>query len=81
MDWKLSLTPYMMLLLLPATNDGLVDDLALKITNSGGGSAGSQAVAENISQLEFRYLDSNGEITATLGDIRSIFGCYSGHCQ
>ena len=50
----------------PPGNDGLVDDLA---RDTGGG---RQAVAENISQLEFRYLDGNGNVTATLGDIRAI---------
>jgi type IV pilus assembly protein PilW len=50
----------------PPGNDGLEDDLA---RNTGGG---RQAVAENIRELEFRYLDENGEVTATLGDIRSI---------
>lgn len=53
-------------------NDGLVDDLARQITDAGGASAGRQAVAEDISQLAFRYLDSNGEITANLANIRSI---------
>ena len=50
----------------PPSNDGLSDDLA---RDTGGG---RQAVAENISQLEFRYLDGNGNVTATLGDIRAI---------
>lgn len=53
-------------------NDGLPDDLALQITDAGGGTAGRQAIAENISQLEFRYLDENGNVTATLGNVRSI---------
>lgn len=53
-------------------NDNLVDDLALQTTDSGGASAGRQAIAENISQIEFRYLDGNGNVTATLGDIRAI---------
>lgn len=53
-------------------NDGAVDDLALQTTDSGGATAGRQAIAENISRLEFRYLDENGNVTATLGDIRSI---------
>lgn len=50
----------------PPGNDGLVDDLG---RNEGGG---RQAVAENISQLEFLYLDANGAPTAVLNDIRSI---------
>ena len=40
---------------LPASNDGLVDDLALQINASG-----RQVVAENISQMEFNYLDEDG---------------------
>jgi len=56
----------------PPGNDGLVDDLALQITLAGGGSAGRQVVAENISRLEFRYLDKDGIVTADLADIRSI---------
>lgn len=56
----------------PPSNDGLNDDLALQVTDAGGMSAGRQVVAENISQLEFRYLDGNGNVTAVLGDIRSI---------
>ncbi len=47
-------------------NDGVVDDLG---RNEGGG---SQPVAENISRLEFRYLDGNGNPTAVLNNIRSI---------
>jgi type IV pilus assembly protein PilW len=50
----------------PPSNDALSDDLG---RDTGGG---RQAVAENISQLEFRYLDGNGNVTATLGDIRAI---------
>ncbi len=56
----------------PPTNDGLVDDLALQITTAAGTSGGRQVVAENISQLEFRYLDEDGNVTANLADIRSI---------
>lgn len=47
-------------------NDGVVDDLG---RNEGGG---AQPVAENISRLEFRYLDENGNPTAVLNNIRSI---------
>lgn len=47
-------------------NDGVVDDLG---RNDGGG---SQPVAENISRLEFRYLDGDGNPTAVLNNIRSI---------
>jgi len=47
-------------------NDGVVDDLG---RNEG---IGSQPVAENISQLEFRYLNGDGNPTAVLADIRSI---------
>lgn len=56
----------------PPSNDGLTDDLALQITSALGGSAGRQVVAENISRLEFRYLDEEGNVTAGLSDIRSI---------
>jgi len=56
----------------PPTNDGLVDDLALQVTTAAGTSAGRQVVAENIEQLEFRYLDEDGNVTATLADIRAI---------
>ena len=47
-------------------NDGVVEDLG---RNEGGG---PQPVAENISRLEFRYLDGNGNPTAVLNNIRSI---------
>lgn len=47
-------------------NDGVVDDLG---RDEG---AGPQPVAENISRLEFRYLDGNGNPTAVLNNIRSI---------
>lgn len=50
----------------PASNDGLIDDLA---RNAGGG---RQVVAENISRLEFRYLNKDGTPTLTLKDIWSI---------
>lgn len=56
----------------PPSNDGLTDDLALQVTTAAGTSAGRQVVAENISQLEFRYLDEDGSVTATLNNIRSI---------
>jgi len=38
----------------------------------GGGALINQPLAENISQLEFQYLDKDGNVTATLADIRSI---------
>lgn len=56
----------------PPTNDGLDDDLALEVTTAAGASAGRQVVAENISQLEFFYLDGSGNPTDVLGDIRAI---------
>lgn len=56
----------------PPSNDGLVDDLALEITTAAGTSGGRQVVAENISRLEFRYLDDAGVPTTVVGDIRSI---------
>jgi type IV pilus assembly protein PilW len=49
----------------PPANDGLVDDLAIKTTTAAGTSAGNQAVAENINQFFFRYLDSDGEVITT----------------
>jgi len=49
-------------------NDGVVDDLG----RDAGDGTGLQPVAENISNLEFRYLDANGNATAALADIRSI---------
>lgn len=49
-------------------NDGLVDDLG----RDDGSGAGLLPVAENISQLEFRYLDGDGTSTAVVNDIRSI---------
>jgi len=51
-------------------NDGLVDDLGRRVD---GGSI--QPVAENISQIEFRYLDENGNPingSGELGHVRSI---------
>jgi len=56
----------------PPSNDGLDDDLALQVTTAAGTTAGRQVVAENISRLEFRYLDESGNPPATLDDIRSI---------
>jgi type IV pilus assembly protein PilW len=57
----------------PPGNDGLVDDLARQVTVTATGlTAGRQAVAENISNLEFRYLAGDGSVTAVLNDIRSI---------
>lgn len=47
-------------------NDGVVDDLGRDDGD------GSQPVAENISRLEFRYLDEDGNPTAVLNNIRSI---------
>lgn len=49
-------------------NDGLVDDLG----RDDGTGAGLLPVAENISQLEFRYLDGDGNATAVVNNIRSI---------
>lgn len=56
----------------PPANDGLVDDLARQVTTAASTTTGRQMVAENINQLEFRYLDENGAPTATLADIRSV---------
>lgn len=56
----------------PPKNDGNVDDLALKITDKSGVSGGRQPIAENINQLEFRYLDEDGNPTSTLTKVRSI---------
>lgn len=56
----------------PPSNDGLVDDLALQVTTAASGTAGRQVVAENISRLEFLYLDASGNPTAVLDNIRTI---------
>lgn len=48
-------------------NDGVVDDLGREV--NGGG---LQPLAEDITNIEFRYLDANGNVTATLNDIRSV---------
>jgi len=56
----------------PPKNDGKVDDLALQVTDKFGNSGGRQPIAENISQLEFRYLDENGNPTSTLAKVQSI---------
>lgn len=53
-------------------NDGRADDLALQVTAADGGSAGRQPIAENMSQLEFRYLDRDGNTTNVLNSIRSV---------
>lgn len=57
---------------IPPRNDGVVDDLALQITTAANTTPGPQPVVENISRLEFRYLDKDTNVTATLADIRSI---------
>ena len=41
-------------------------------TATGVGGSGFQSIAENFHAIEFRYLDSDGNVTATIGDIRSI---------
>lgn len=56
----------------PAANDGKVDDLACKITDKNGNSSGRQPIAENVSRLEFRYLDKDDNPTSTVGQVRSI---------
>lgn len=56
-----------------ADNDGLVDDLSRTVDTGFPLVPGlPQVVAENVSQLEFVYLDKDGVVTANLGDIRSI---------
>jgi len=50
-----------------ADGDGKVDDLGRKV-----GNATIQPVAENISRLEFRYLDEDGNPTNTLSSVRAI---------
>lgn len=50
----------------PPSNDGIVDDLG---RDEGGG---RQVVAENISRIEFLYLDKDGSATDVLDNIRSI---------
>jgi type IV pilus assembly protein PilW len=56
----------------PPSNDGLPDDLAREFTPAGGAAGGRQVVAENISSLEFRYLDGAGAVTAVPANIRTI---------
>lgn len=56
----------------PPSNDGLIDDLARQVTTTSGTTAGRQVIAENISQLEFRYLKDDGTPTNDLALIRSI---------
>lgn len=41
-------------------------------TATGVGGSGFQSIAENFQAIEFRYLDSDGNVTATIGDIRTI---------
>lgn len=52
-------------------NDGIADDLG-RDAGECAGAAGLLPVAENISQLQFRYLNAAGNVTATLADIRSV---------
>lgn len=56
----------------PAANDGKVDDLACETTDKNGNSSGRQPIAENVSRLEFRYLDKDDNPTSTVGKVRSI---------
>ena len=49
--------------------DGNLNDVAPLGRDTGGG---FQPVAENIQAIEFNYLDEDGNITATLADIRSV---------
>lgn len=50
--------------------DGIADaGIAPLGRNTGGG---FQPIAENIQAIEFRYLDVNGAVTATLADIRAV---------
>lgn len=53
-----------------ADGDGIPD--ARPLGRQVGGAGGYQAIAENIQAIEFRYLDSAGNATATLEDIRSV---------
>jgi len=52
-------------------NDGLIDDLGRGV-NKDGLKGGLQPVAENISRLEFRYLDSQGRPAVNRQGIRAI---------
>lgn len=49
--------------------NGVPDSLSLGRRSGGGGYL---EIADNIQAIEFRYLDANGAVTATLADIRSI---------
>ncbi|MCL2791203.1 MAG: prepilin-type N-terminal cleavage/methylation domain-containing protein [Desulfobulbus sp.] len=48
-------------------NDGRVDDLGRRL-----GTEALQPVAENVSQLEFRYLDGDGNPTSLPNNVRAI---------
>ncbi|MBM9535540.1 prepilin-type N-terminal cleavage/methylation domain-containing protein [Desulfobulbus alkaliphilus] len=51
-------------------NDGLADAGAAPLGRDTGG--GFQPIAENIQAIEFHYLDSDGDATTTLEDIRAV---------
>ncbi len=56
----------------PPRNDGRVDDLAREETKAGKPSSGRQPVAENVSLLEFRYLDASGYPTSKTNNVHAI---------
>ncbi|MDX2481082.1 MAG: prepilin-type N-terminal cleavage/methylation domain-containing protein [Desulfuromusa sp.] len=60
-----------------AGSDGIADSGGAPLgrnsgTANGVGGGGFQPIAENFHAIEFRYLDSDGIVTATAGDIRTI---------
>ncbi len=50
--------------------DGVPDAMALG--RQSGGAGGYQSVVENIQAIEFRYLDADGNVTATPADVASV---------
>lgn len=56
---------------IPDTVSNGVPD-ALDLGRQTGGAGGYQPIAENIQAIEFRYLDKDGNVTATADNVRSI---------
>lgn len=57
--------------------DGIADSGSAPLgrnsgTATGVGGGGFQAIADSFQAIEFRYLDGDGNVTATIGDIRSL---------
>ncbi|MFA5700246.1 MAG: PilW family protein [Desulfuromonas sp.] len=53
-------------------DDGIADAGSAPLGREVNDTGGFQRVAEDIHALEFRYLDRDGNVTATLADIRSV---------